>query len=214
MMIQKKIWSLLPPLGPVLSVILVGMVLLSGLLYYRAVKIQRFLEPALAFSQPRNEYSKRIGGLFQKEFGSKPLPGLAYSMGVIHLRPELLFSAQGTVSPEGQLILKKLGRIFITLMQNEQTRSEISLVLISGRIPLAGPLHATGLRSHLVAGFVQDGLFRAEPELALRYATYFATATQPVDLHEGSTGMDLDIRIIPSEFLHIKVLEKLEKYSY
>ncbi len=66
----------------------------------------------------------------------------------------------------------------------------------------------------MIAGFVQDGLFRAEPELALRYSSFFATATQPLDLHEGNTGMDVDIRIIPSEFLHIKVLEKLEKYSY
>lgn len=66
----------------------------------------------------------------------------------------------------------------------------------------------------MVAGFVQDGLFRAEPELAARYSTFFATATQPLDLHEGNAGMDVDIRIIPSEFLHIKVLEKLEKYSY
>jgi hypothetical protein len=211
---HRKFWSILPPVGPVLSVILVGMVLLSGLLYYRAVKIQRFLEPALAFSQPRNEYNKRIGGLFKKEFGTKPLNGLAYRMGVIHLRPALLFSANGTLSPEGQLILKKLGRIFISLMRDEQARSEISLVLISARIPITGPLHATGMRSHLIAGFVQDGIFRAEPELALRYSPYFATATQPLDLHEENTGMDLDIRIIPSEFLHIKVLEKLEKYSY
>lgn len=211
---NRKFWGLLPPVGPVLSIILVGLVLLSGLLYYRAVKIQRFLEPALAFSQPRNEYSKRIGGLFRQEFGSKTPNGLGYSMGVIHLRPALLFSRNGSLSPEGQTILRKLGRIFITLMRDDQSRSEISLVLISARIPLSGPLHATGAGSHMIAEFVQDGLFRAEPELALRYSSFFATATQPLDLHEGNTGMDVDIRIIPSEFLHIKVLEKLEKYSY
>jgi hypothetical protein len=213
-MTGRNLWGLLPPVGPVLSIILVGLVLLSGLLYYRAVKIQRFIEPALAFSQPRNEYSKRIRGLFRKEFGDKTSKGLDYNMGVIHLRPALLFSPDGSFSPEGQTIMKKLGRIFITLMQDDQARSEISIVLISARIPLTGPLHATSARSHMIAGFVQDGLFRAEPELARRYSAFFATATQPLDLHEGNANMDVDIRIIPSEFLHIKMLEKLEKYSY
>ncbi len=210
---NRKLWGLLPPVGPVLSIILIGLVLLSGLLYYRAVKIQRFLEPALAVSQPRNEYSKRIGGLFRKEFGNKPRNELDYSMGVIHLRPALLISPKGNLSPEGQAILRKLARIFITLMRDDQSRSEISLVLISTRIPLSGPLHATGAQSHMIAVFVQDGLFRAEPELALQYSSFFATATQPLGLHERNTGMEVDIRIIPSEFLHIKVLEKLEKYS-
>ena len=159
---QKSIWNFLPPAGPILSIGLIGLVLLSGLLYYRAVKIQRFLEPALAFSQPRNEYSKRIAGLFQKEFGKNPINGLEYKMGVIHLRPTLLLSPDGRLSADGLAILKKLGIIFVSLMRDEKARSEISLILISARVPASPPLQAAGLRmrSHMMAGFIQDGLFQ------------------------------------------------------
>ena len=52
-------WNVVPP-GPLLSLLLIGLVLLSGLLYYRAVRIQRFMEPALALSQPRNDFSEAI----------------------------------------------------------------------------------------------------------------------------------------------------------
>ncbi len=212
---KRSIWTLLPPAGPVVGIILVGLVLLSGLLYYRAVKIQRFLEPALAFSQPRNEFSKRISGLFQREFGKKPVDGIEYAMGVIHLRPALLFTGDGRFTKQGQLVVQKLAALFVSLMRDDQARSEISLVVISARVPYAGPGHAVGrMRSHMAAGLIQDGLFNAAPELALRYQSFFSTAVQPVDLHEGNREMDVDIRIIPSEFLHIKVLEKLEKYSY
>ena len=36
------------PAGPLLSLALIGVMLLSAVLYYRAVRIQRFLEPSVA----------------------------------------------------------------------------------------------------------------------------------------------------------------------
>ena len=61
-------------------------------------------------------------------------------------------------------------------------------------------------------GFIQDELFQAEPELGTRYSTYFAGAAQPAnprDLNRDS----VEFRIVPSEYLHIEVLEKLQKYA-
>ncbi len=67
----RTLLKYIPPAGPILNLTLIGLVLLSALLYYRAIKIQRFLEPALAISQPRNEFAKNVRLRFQKEFGEK-----------------------------------------------------------------------------------------------------------------------------------------------
>ncbi len=88
----RSLWKLVPPAGPVLSLLLVGLVLLSALLYYRAVKIQRFLEPALALSQPRNEFAKNIKSIYQKEFGTKPVTGLRIKASSILMDRSFLFT--------------------------------------------------------------------------------------------------------------------------
>jgi hypothetical protein len=64
----------------------------------------------------------------------------------------------------------------------------------------------------LTAGFVQETLLRTEPELARSFAPYFLSAAQALNLQEGSADR-VDFIIVPSEYLHIEVLEKLEKYT-
>ncbi len=211
----KSPWRYIPPAGPVVSLTLIGLVLLSGLLYYRAVKIQRFLEPALALSQPRNEFAKTIEQQFQKEFGKNPVPGLAVRSSSILMRKSLLFTEDRTLRASAQEDLQKLARIFLALMKDEHARSEISLILIIGRFPSHGA-HGTNVAEWAQAGrtvgFIQDALYRLEPELGVRYSSFFASVAQPMNPHEP--GRDLvEFRIIPSEFLHIEVLEKLEKYT-
>jgi hypothetical protein len=205
-----------PPAGPVLSILLIGSILLSGLLYYRAIKIQRFLEPALALSQPRNEFTKNIRAEFQKEFGTRPVRGLAVKGSSLFLEKSLLVSQRGTLRDSAHTDLRKLARIFLALMKDEHARSDISLVLIVGRYSpygKRGQSAAERVDSLRLAGFIQDGLFQMAPELGIRYPTYFAAAAQPSDPGAGAGGT-VELRIIPSEFLHIEVLEKLEKYSY
>jgi hypothetical protein len=210
----KSLWKYAPPPGPTLSLLLIGLVLLSALIYYRAVKIQRFLEPALALSQPRNEFAKNINLIFQKEFG-KSMRGLKIKSSSVLIETSLLFSEDGTMKPSAPDELQKLARVFLALMKDDHTRSEISLVLIIGRFPSYG---ARGVKvSEMMAaqrlvGSIQSGLFQLEPELGIRYSSYFASVTQPTDPHERNKYI-LELRIIPSEFLHIEVLEKLEKYS-
>jgi len=213
---QKTFWKYVPPAGPILSLMLIGLVLLSGLLYYRAVKIQRFLEPALALSQPRNEFTKSISSIFEKEFGAKSIKGLKIRTSSILIEKSLLFSRDGTPKASAKDDLQKLARIFLSLMTDDHTRSEISQVLIIGRYPSYGVTGETimeRVKAQRMVGFIQDALFQLEPGLGIRYATYFADAAQPTDPQEKKSEV-VEFRIVPSEFLHIEVLEKLEKYAY
>jgi hypothetical protein len=213
---SSTIWKYVPSVGPVISLLLIGLVLLSALIYYRAVKIQRFLEPALAISQPRNEFSKNIKTIFQKEFGEEPIQGLRVKGGSILMERSFLFSGDDVLNASAQADLKKLARIFKRLMDDEQSRSDISLVLIIGRFSAGGTwmTYATErIHAQRLVGFVQDALFYAEPQLGLRHGTFFVAAAQPTGPNDGNRDL-IEIRIIPSELLHIKVLEKLQKYAF
>jgi hypothetical protein len=212
----KTLWTYMPATGPVLSLLLIGIVLLSAVVYYRAVKIQRFLEPALALSQPRNEFSKNIGRKFEKEFGVKSGKGFKVKASSILLEQSFLFTGDGMLKPSALADLRKIARIFLSIMREDHLRSEISLVLIIARFPSSG---ATGRNAgervaaqHTIA-FIKEALFRAEPELGVRFPSYFAGVTLPSAPQEGNREA-VEFRFIPSEFLHIEVLEKLEKYSY
>jgi len=212
----KSLWKYVPPAGPIFSITLIGLVLLSALLYYRAVKIQRFLEPALALSQPRNEFAKNINSIFEKEFKTKSIKGLKIRSSSILMETSLLFSGDGAVKASAQDDLQKLARVFLSLMKDDHTRSEISQVLIIGRYPSYGFTRATiveRLKVQRMVGFIQDALFQLEPELGIRYATYFEGAAQQTNPQEKKSEV-VEFRIVPSEFLHIEVLEKLEKYAY
>jgi hypothetical protein len=212
----KSLWKYVPPPGLILSLLLIGLVLLSALLYYRAVKIQRFLEPALALSQPRNEFAKSINQRFEKEFGAKSIKGLRIKASTILMEKSLLFSGDGTLKATAQDDLQKLARVFLALMKDDHTRSDISQVLIIGRFHPYGARGVNAverMRVHHMVGFIQDALFQLAPELGIRYASYFAGVAQPASLYDGNSDA-VEFRIIPSEFLHIEVLEKLEKYSY
>ncbi len=213
---DKSPWKYLPQPGPVLSLLLIGLILLSSLLYYRSVKIQRFLEPALALSQPRNAFSKNIKQIFQKEFGTKPVRGLRVKTSSILMERSLLFSHDGSLKVSARGDLQKLARVFLALMKDEHLRSEISLVLIIGRYPLpgeGGAKVAEGIQMARTVGFIQDALFKLEPELERGYSPYFAATVRSAEPHERRGG-EVEFRIIPSDFLHVEVLEKLEKYSY
>jgi hypothetical protein len=212
----KKLWRYTPATGPVLSLLLIGIVLLSALLYYRAVKIQRFLEPALALSQPRNEFAKNINMQVQKEFGPNPVLGLKIKSSSMLVDSSLLFTRAGNAKVTAREDIQKLSRILLALMRDEHTRSEISLVMIIGRYPFYGVTAATAmerLKALQFIGLIEDSLFQAEPELGSIYAPYFTVSAIPTppDTFHGAT---IEFRIVPSEFLHIEVLDKLEKYSY
>ncbi len=213
---RRSLWKYVPPAGPVLSLLLIGLVVLSALLYYRAVKIQRFLEPVLALSQPRNEFTRNISLNFQREFGARQIGGLRARTSSIIIDRSLLFSANGTLKPSSKAIIKKLSRLFLSLLADTRTRNNISIVLVSFHYPDDGPKHAAKagrMQAQQMAGLLQDSLYAAEPELGEKFKAYFAATVQPEHLRRGEAGV-IELRIIPSELLHIEVLQKLVKYTY
>lgn len=214
-MITGSLWKYVPPAGPILSLTLIGLLLLSGLLYYRAVKIQRFLEPALAITQPRNEFAASINRKFEQQFGTEPVTGLKVRMSSLVVEKSLVFSEDGVLNPSGRVVLKKLARIFLSLLEDNATRPDISLVLINARFPAGGagkPNAPERMKVQRMVGLMQDALFQAEPELGRTYGPYFAAAALPAHPRERA-GEILEFRIIPSELLHIEVLRKLQKYA-
>jgi hypothetical protein len=213
---SKSPWKYLPPAGPILSIALIGLVVVSALLYYRAVKIQRFLEPALALSQPRYEFSKSVKQIFEREFEAKTVEGIKIRGSSILLERSLLFFEDGALKASASDSLHRLARVFVSLMRDDRRRSEISIVLILARFPSYGAKGVNileRLKAQRSVSLIQDALFQAEPELNIRYSIYFAGTTQPTTPHEQNRDL-LELRIIPSEFLHVEVLDRLEKYSY
>ncbi len=211
----KALLKYAPPAGPVLGLLLIGLVLVSALLYYRAVKIQRYLEPALALTQPRNEFTKNINAAFHKEFGEQ-VRGFRVKSSSILMDRSLLISGDGIMKASVREDLRKLARVFLSLMQESNTRSDISLVLIVARYPSYGARYVRAAEmAHVqrMLGFIQDELFLAEPELGTGYSTFFAGAAQPANPHDPNWDL-VEFRIVPSEYLHIEVLKKLQKYAF
>lgn len=214
-MSPKSLLRYVPPAEPVLSLLLIGLLLLSALLYYRAVRIQRFLEPALAISQPRNEFTKSINQAFQKEFGTDPVSGIRIKTGSIYVERSVLFTPHGAVRPDAGPTMDKFSRMFLSLLEDEQTRANVGTIMVNGRFSSFGASSAGIMQREKIqemAGAVQDELFRAQPDLGRKYSVLFATSAQPMDPHEKTREL-IEFRIIASELLHIEMLQRLVKYA-
>jgi hypothetical protein len=204
---------ILPP-GPILSLTLIGLLLLSAVVYYRAVKIQRFLEPALAFSQPRLQFSQSINNLLAREFGTRETQGVRFRAGAILVNQSLLFPAGPNMRPDQSEVLHKLGHVFREALDDPDIRDNISLILVSTRLPLSTSAELnTALRFQLQgrALLILDSLYYVEPAIEKKYGKYFAATALPVEgpLKEAEW---IEFRIIPAERFHIILLQRLEKY--
>lgn len=205
---------ILPP-GPILGLSLVGLLLLSALVYYRSVKIQRFLEPALTISQPRMKFAQRINDLLTKEFGATEIRGLKFRYGSIYVDPSLLFESAHRRKGSVPLILKKLGSVLFAALEDPEMRVNISLILVMARIPLLENEERnremkSSTRDRAV--LILNSLYAAEPGLEKNYGHYFAATAIP-----GNPAMKdvnwIEIRIVPTERLHFDLFQKLEKYT-
>jgi len=213
----NAIKKFIPPLGPLFSITLIGLLLLSAIIYYRAVKIQRFLEPALAISEPRMKFTQNIRDLLAMEFSPNQMTGIRFRAGTIIVDQSLLFERAhpegGPTEPE---VLRKLSRVFHAALNNPETRENISLILINARFPLTKDT----MRNRQIRFEVQDravlilnSLYTIEPTLERDYAKYFAATSLPASVPEKG-GPVVEFRIIPTERLHIEVLQRLERYAY
>ncbi|MDO9288684.1 MAG: hypothetical protein Q7T83_07825 [Thermodesulfovibrionales bacterium] len=205
---------ILPP-GPILGLILAGMLLLSAVLYYRAVKIQRFLEPALAISQPRNEFARSINSLLLKEFGTEEVRGIRFKTGSIFVEESLLFDNGNSMKESAYTILKKLGHVFMSALNDSNTRAHIDLILVSATFPVNPDTKRNSkmrIDMQHKAELILYSMYKSEPELEKNYGTYLAATALPVSASAQETSW-VEFRIIPTELVHIEMLLKLGKYT-
>ncbi len=201
--------------GSLWSLTLIGILVLSALLYYRAVKIQRFLEPALAITEPRIKFNQEINDLLIKELGPTA-KGIKFRSGSIYVPQSMLFAILHHKEGSGPFMIDRLSHIFLSALSNPDIRSYISLILISINLPLTEnpdlnkELRLEGRR---MAALILNDLFAAAPLLEKQFGKYFAVTSLPADAPAREPGW-IEFRMIPTERLHIEVLQRLEKYSY
>ena len=204
-------------LGPLFSLTLIGLLLLSAILYYRAVKIQRFLEPALAISEPRMKFAQNIRGLLAKEFGPQKMKGITFRGGTIIVDQSLFLdrthAKERPMEPEA---LKKLSRIFLSALANPEMRENISLILIIVRYPLSKETirnRQMRFEGQDTAVLILNSIFSIEPKLERNYTKYFTATAMAASSSKGDGGLVVEFRLIPTERLHIEVLQRLEGYA-
>ncbi len=210
----EKIKKFILPPGPILSLTLIGLLLLSAVLYYRAVNIQRFLEPALAISEPRLRFTQSINNLLSREFGTMKVNSVRFKSGSIFIEEALLLDSASWDNGTDSEILKKLSHVFLAALSDPVIRDNISLIMVSTRQPLSpDPALNKKMRSLMQKRslLILDSLYSEEPELEKNFATYFAATTIPIDAAVKEPNW-VEFRIVPTERLHIEVLQRLMKY--
>ncbi|SPP99722.1 hypothetical protein NBG4_110025 [Candidatus Sulfobium mesophilum] len=213
---EESIRKFILPPGPILSILLIGLLLLSVLLYYRAITIQRFFEPALAMTQPRIKFSNNINNLLLKEFGKEEIKGIKFKTGSILIEQSMLFPDTQNIDVAEPVILEKLGHVILSALSDPDIRDNISLIIVITRFPLnSGITSNKELRYQLQrrAELIRESLFSIEPQLEEKYGTYFAATAMAVDPTVKETNW-IEFRIISTEMLHIEVLKRLEKYAH
>jgi len=213
-MIRDFIKKCVLPPGPILSLTLIGLLLLGAILYYKAVKIQRFLEPALALSQPRIKFNQSINDMLSKEFGASEARGVKFSAGSILVDESMCAESAHFTKGAAPEVLGRLGRVFLSALDAPDTKEHISLIIVNVRFPLGtDPVlnRMVSLNAQQRAWLLLDSLYAATPQLEQKYGTYFTAAALPA----GGTvkrNSCAEFRLVPTEQLHIEVLQKLEKY--
>lgn len=208
----KALRRLIPPLELVLALTLMGIMLLGALLYYRAVRFQRYTEPALAMTQPRFAFAQNIGRLLMSEFGGEEDKRVRLIGD--HIFVEISLLTAGAHSPEEIPALKKLARVFLSVMKDPATRPYIDLILVIATVPLTPDPEVNKQKRKEMrerAGLVLNSLYNEEPELEREYSRYFAATVISADVPEYQSDW-IEFRVVQSRQLHIEVIQRLQKH--
>ena len=204
---------ILPPV-PIGIFTLMGLLLLSALLYYEAVKAQRYLEPSLSLAQPRVEFLQNISNLLEEEFGSKYIKGITLSRNSIFIDSSLIFADPAYEKGINYVFLKKLSRVFLYMFRDADMRSHFDLILLSTSFKFSQHLEVNTQRraeKQHIAEIVMDSMYKVESGL-YKYYGLFAAIAVPVEPERK--GEWLEFRIIRSEHLHIELMKSLKKYFF
>jgi len=206
--------KLTPTAAPVGILILIGMLVLSALLYYKSVRGQRYLEPSLALAQPRVEFAHKITLLFQKEFGLKRINGVVLSGNSIFVDSSLIYGSPSGPRVLDTVFLKKLSSIFLSMLSDPEMRSHFDLILVSARIHFSLSVDENKLRrirGLRIADSIVESMYSVSPALMKHYGMLAPTA---VPDKPSAKYNWVEFRIVPSERVHVEMMESLNKYFF
>ena len=210
----ERLQRVIPSPALIVILTLIGLLLLSALLYYKAVRAQRYLEPSLALAQPRIEFTHKIRLLFQEEFGTDNMNGVLLLGSSIFIDTSLIYSDPADSEMIDNVFLAKVSSIFLSILEDTEMRSHFNVILISSRIPFSTSAEENRnrrIKGQLIAESVVDAMYKVEPAL-MKYYGIFAPTAIPDKPHK--TYNWVEFRIVPSERVHIELMKSLQKYYF
>lgn len=212
MMKDKDTQRKLIPAEPVIILTLIGLMLTGALLYYRSVNLQRFLEPALAVLEPRTRLASRLGKLASEELGIEYAQKIVIRSSSIMVHKSLFTSDAHHNVP---VVIGRLSRMMFRLFEDPWMASNIEMIMVKTSVPInispedkADALAKMRKQSEAVL----KAILGTDPALATGYSDKFAATTVFSRNNDKADWLTMDI--IPSERLHIEVLERLGKYAH
>jgi len=207
-----KLTRFIPPLRVVMTLALMSVLLLSLVIYYRAIRIQRVSELALAIYQPQNDFSQNMIGPFIKLFDKKKISSIRFTANSLCIDESLLLMVAPNSEDTQPTILKDLGKIFHAILQDPELRSNIELILVSTIGPVS-PGMSLSIKNYRIlqakSESVLRSLFIAEPELEQKYSSFFAsTVISATDAERDQCAVEF--RFIPNDRLYIEYLQRVQ----
>lgn len=200
------------PAEPVIILTLIGLMLTGAVLYYRSANLQRFLEPALAVLEPRTRLASRLGDLASEELGIEYAQKLVVRSSSIMVHKSLFTSDAHHNVP---VVIRRLSKMMLRLFEDPWMAANVEMIMVKTSVPINIP---TEDRANALAKMrkqseaVLNAILGTDPLLAAGYSDKFAATTVYSRNNEKADWVTMDI--IPSERLHVEVLERLGKYAH
>jgi hypothetical protein len=172
------------------------------------------MEPILAISRPKIYFSQNIKKLIKNEFGAEQTRGIMFKNDSILVDESLLnFIAHHGQEP-ADYILKKLGNIFLTIMSSPEIIPYVDLIIVNKKVPHSPDTNLNRkMRVHKQqrAELILSAMYKTTPELEKKFGIYF-TATAVTEFNPENRTDLLEFRFIPTEKVHIDVIQEFGKY--
>ena len=195
-----------------MTLALMSLLLLSLVVYYRAVRIQKFSELALAIYQPQNEFRQKTLGPFIKLFDKKKISRIAYTDNSFCIEEPLLLVGEQNSNIPQQTIMGDLGKTFHEILQDPELRSNIDMILVSTIEPLSPSMSLSNKNFRSLqekSDSVLWSLFVAEPELKQKYSSFFTSTVISTADVESDQCM-IEFRFIPNNRLYTNYLQRVQ----
>lgn len=204
------------PIEFVLSMTLIGMLLLSAVLYYRSVKFQRFMEPLLAISRSKIKFTQNINRLLLERFGDNKIKGIMFTTDSIVVDESIFHVVDYQGEVYGPLALKKLGHILLSILRDEEMMLDIDYILVNRNFPYSDDKELNrqmSVQMQQKSESALKSLYKAVPELEEEFGVFFTATAVPERVFQ-SKFTSVEIRFISSEQAHVGIIQELGKYLY